>query len=96
MIAADDGNPMTMASIHPIQLRSQSASGKQELYPSMSPIVSAAYHARGGEAPDLPGFGAQVSRGRADIRLAMDGKGELFIMSKSDGMIREVFGATDR
>jgi len=72
------------------------ASGKQELYPSMSPIVSAAYHARGGEAPDLPGFGAQGSRGRADIRLAMDGKGELFIMSKSDGMIREVFGATDR
>jgi hypothetical protein len=95
MIAADDGNPMTMASIHPIKLRWQSAVGKQELYPSMSPIVSAAYHVRGGEAPGLPGLGAQVSGGRADIRLAMDGKGELFIMSKSDGMIREVVNAAD-
>jgi hypothetical protein len=30
------------------------------------------------------------------IRLAIDGKGELFIMSKSDGMIRQVVGAADR
>ncbi len=96
MIAADDGNPATMAAIHPIQLRSKTAGGQMEVYPSMSPITTAAYHARGGEAPGLPGFNARVSKGRADIRLAMDGKGELFIMSKSDGMIREVVGAADR
>jgi hypothetical protein len=96
MIAADDGNPITMAPIHPIRLRWQSAGGKDELYPSRSRIVSSAYYARGGEAPGLPGFRAQVSGRRADIRLAMDGRGELFIMSKSDGMIREVVGAADR
>lgn len=96
MIAADDGNPTTMASIHPVELRWQAAGGEEGIYPSMAPIVSAAYHARGGEAPSLPGFSTPVAKGRADIRLAMDSKGELFIMSKSDGVIREVVDASER
>jgi hypothetical protein len=96
MIDADDGNPRTMATIHPCQILWQTSDGKEELYPSMWPIVSAAYHARGGEAPLMPGFATLVAKGRADIRLATDGKGELFVISKSDGMIREVVGAVER
>jgi hypothetical protein len=96
VLAADDGDPTTMATIHPIRLRWKSAKGEAEIYPTMAPIVTIAYHARGGEAPDLPGFKARISQGRADIRLVMDGKGELLIMSKSDGMIREVVGASER
>lgn len=96
MIAADDGNPRTMATIHPCQILWQANDGKEELYPSMWPIVSAAYHARGEEAPVMPGFATLVAKGRADIRLATDSKGELFVISKSDGMIREVVGAVER
>ena len=96
MIAADDGNPKTLAAIHPMGLLWQNAGGKEELYPSLTPIVIATYHARGGKAELLPGFTAQVSKGRADIRLAVDGRGELFVISKSDGMIREIVGAVER
>jgi hypothetical protein len=32
--------------------------------------------------------------GRADIHFWADAEGELFIMSKSDGMIRQVVGAS--
>jgi hypothetical protein len=94
MIAADDGNPATMATIQPIQFQWTSPEGQQGVYPTMAPIVSAAYHARGGEAEFMPGYPSRVGKGRADIRLAFDGKGEIFIISKSDGMIREVTGAT--
>lgn len=96
MIAGDDGDPKTMATIHPVQLLWQGAGGKEERYASMSPIVSAAYHARGGEAPVLPGYSATVAKNRADIRLGVDAKGELFILSKNDGMIREVIAATEK
>jgi hypothetical protein len=72
------------------------AGGKEELYPSFAPIVSSTYPSRGGEAAFLPGFAVPVGKGRADIRLAVDGKGELYVISKSDGMIREVIGAVER
>jgi hypothetical protein len=87
MLAADDGNPATMAAMHDVQI----AWDKEE-YSTMSPITEAAYHARGGTAAGLPGQ-AVISGGRADIRFCMDGEGELYILSKSDGMIRAVVGA---
>ncbi|MBI4623916.1 MAG: PQQ-dependent sugar dehydrogenase [Verrucomicrobia bacterium] len=66
-----------------------------ERYDRMHEIVAGEYHARGGRDADLPGS-AKVSDltggGRADIRLAMDHAGELYILSKSDGMIRAVVG----
>ena len=96
MLAADDGKPETLAAFHPVELLWQSAGGKEDRYGSMAPIASAGYHARGGEAPILPGFTSNVAKNRADIRLALDRKGELYIMSKSDGMIREVIAATAR
>src|SRR5690606_32267634 len=55
----------------------------------MHQIVRRGYEARGGADPDLPGNASVTSPfGRADIRLQMDSDGELFILSKSDGMIR--------
>jgi len=39
-------------------------------------------------------MGAQAGRGRVDLRFAVDNDGELYILTKSDGMIRKVVGAT--
>lgn len=58
------------------------------VYPDMFDIVKAAYHARGGQDIDLPGSSRISGSGRADIRFAIDEEGELYIISKSDGMIR--------
>jgi len=35
-------------------------------------------------------YGAPYGGGRADVRLSMDGDGEIYLMSKSDGMIRKL------
>jgi len=56
-------------------------------------VTLAGYHARGGKAEGLPGR-ASVSGGRSDIHFLTDDAGELYIMSKSDGVIRAVVGAT--
>jgi hypothetical protein len=61
----------------------------------MAPINEKTYHARGGKAEHLPGFG-RVAGGRSDIRFGLDLDGELYILSKSDGMIRSVTGAAVR
>ncbi len=42
-----------------------------------------------------PGFG-RTAGGRSNIRFGLDSDGELYILSKSDGMIRSVVGATAR
>lgn len=88
MLAVDDGDPKTMAATHEIRI-----AWKQEVYPTMAPITEIVYHSRGGQAEHLPGL-ARVSGGRSDIRFAMDSDGELYILSKSDGMIRRVVSAT--
>ena len=90
MIAVDDGDPKTIAQLHDVKIK-----WNQNVYPRMAPIIEVAYHARGGKAEHLPGAG-RVPGGRSDIRLAMDAGGEIYIMSKSDGMIRAVTGAAYR
>jgi len=92
MLAADDGNPKTMAEMHPIKILWEKPGGGSETYASMYAIAESAYHARGGKAPGLPGVAA-VSDGRSDIHLCIDAEGELYILSKSDGMIRAIIGA---
>lgn len=92
MIAVDDGNPKTMATMHPVQIEYTDAEGQKKIYPNLAPIVSAAYHARGGTAEYMPGYGTPVGKGRVDIRLVMDNAQNIFIISKSDGMIRAVTG----
>jgi hypothetical protein len=90
MLAVDDGDPKTMAQMHEVKIASNG-----NVYPRMAPIIEPTYHARGGKAAHLPGA-ERVPGGRSDIRLAMDAAGELYIMSKSDGVIRAVVGATSR
>ena len=93
MLAADDGDPKTMAPIHEVKILWDRPAGGKELYSSMSPITGAGYHSRGGKSEHLPGF-ARVAGSRSDIRFCMDGQGELYILSKSDGTIRAVVGGS--
>ncbi len=90
MLKADDGDPKTMAGMHDVAI-----AWNDKVYRTMAPINEVAYHARGGKAEHLPGA-ERVPGGRSDIRLAMDAAGELYIMSKSDGMIRTIVGAAPR
>ena len=91
MLNADDGKPDTMAPRHEVHIRWTPPGGTQpQVYPAMFPVVLASYQSRGGTDPDLPGAATVSGEGRADIRLAVDAAGELFIISKSDGMIRAV------
>jgi len=59
-------------------------------YASLFPITQIAYRLRGGLDPDLPGRASVSGAGRADVQLATDAAGELYVLSKSDGMIRRV------
>jgi glucose/sorbosone dehydrogenase len=92
MLAADDGKADTLAPMHELQIQwdNTAAEAAKQPYPTMFPIVLAAYRARGGKDPDLPGGSVVSGTGRADIRFAVDGAGELYILSKSDGMIRAI------
>jgi hypothetical protein len=106
MLAADDGNPNTMAAIHQIDVAwDNPATPPGELtYSVINPsgavigpmhsIVREGYVARSGQDPNLPGGAAVTgSLGRADIRIQVDDAGELYILSKSDGMIRYIVEA---
>ena len=96
MLAADDDKPLTQARIHELRIQwddpADSPNRGRRLFPTMAPIVEAGYHARGGKDPDLPGTAAVSGSGRVDLRFALDKSGELYLLSKSDGMIRVVTG----
>ena len=79
-LAADDGNAATVAEIH-------------EIDAGLRRIVEEAYRARGGRGEALPGTAVVSGRGRVDFRFAVDIDGEIYILTKSDGMIRTVVGA---
>jgi len=87
MLAADDGNPKTMATMHEVKIQ-----WNGEHYDSMLPIATNVYHERGGKNATLTGFNSMTGAGRADARLAVDSAGELYIFTKTDGMIRAVTG----
>jgi hypothetical protein len=96
MRAADDGNPRTLAEAHELRVwwddPQDSPDRGSQFYSSLAVIVEAGYHSRGGKDPDLPGSGAVSGPARVDLRLGMDRAGELYLLSKSDGMIRVVTG----
>ena len=79
VLAADDGKAETLAPMH-------------ELDANLRTIVLDTFHARGGRGAALPGAAAVAGRGRVDLRLAEDSDGELYVITKSDGMIRRVVG----
>lgn len=81
LLAADDDNPETLAPIH-------------ELVTGLRGLVEQAYRARGGKGATLPGVAQISGRGRVDLRFAVDEAGELYVLTKPDGMIRKVVAAT--
>jgi hypothetical protein len=100
MIAADDGSRLTLAPVNELQVVYNGI--KRRVFD----IASNMYHAKGGTSANaLPGGcgglktgendpdGVPYGCGRADIRLAQDGDGELYLLTKSDGMIRRLTAA---
>jgi mono/diheme cytochrome c family protein len=79
VLRADDGDPTTVAPIH-------------ELDTGLRRLVEETFRARGGRGDALPGAAGVSGRGRVDVRFAEDSAGELYLLTKSDGMIRQVVG----
>jgi hypothetical protein len=96
MLEADDGNPASVAEFQPVTFLwddpNDSPDGGLESYDRLFNIVLGGYDFRGGEGDGLPGGSSNMASGtgRADIRLALDAAGELYVTSKSDGMIRSL------
>ena len=80
LLNADDGNPATVAPIY-------------EMDAGLRRLTEEKDRARGGQGEALPGMGRVAGRGRVDLRFAVDNDGELYILTKSDGMVRKVIGA---
>jgi mono/diheme cytochrome c family protein len=76
---ADDNVATTLAPMH-------------EIDAGLRALVERTYHARGGRGATLPGAAAVAGRGRVDLRFAQDGAGEIYVITKTDGMIRRVVG----
>jgi mono/diheme cytochrome c family protein len=79
VLSADDGNPTTLAPMHGLET-------------GLRALVEQTFRARGGRGDSLPGAAAVSGRGRVDVRFAEDAAGELYVLTKSDGMIRQVVG----
>jgi hypothetical protein len=97
MLAVDQRHPPRLAELHELRISwddpNDTPDAGPQLYPTMFGVVSAGYHARGGKAVALPGTSTHSPTGRVDLRLAVDRAGELYLLTKSDGMIRAVTGA---
>jgi hypothetical protein len=98
MLGADDGNPRTLAEVHELPIwwddPNDSPDRGAQLYSDLAPIVEAGYHSRGGKHPRLPGKASLSPPGRVDLHLAIDGTGEMYLLTKSDGMIRGITGVS--
>jgi len=108
LIANDnDGLRTTLAGIHELQVLFDSPYDNPDqglVNRRLFDIVADEYHQRGGSIPPnaLPGYanattgndgdGVPYGGGRADIRLALGGDGEIYVLSKSDGMVRLMAG----
>lgn len=76
VLGAHDGNPLTVAPIY-------------ELNTQIRKLAEETYRKRGGLSSGLPGRGAIAGPGRIDLRLSEDHEGELYVITKGDGMIRK-------
>jgi hypothetical protein len=95
MLAAHAANgPSSQATFAPFQIEwdDPATTDGPQSHTRFFEIVQAAYHLRGGTDANLPGGSTISGNGRADIRIVTDAEGELYVLSKSDGMIR---GLTD-
>ena len=97
MLAADgDGAAHTLAKYYDVKFlwdnpQDSPDAGKQ-VYDTTFPINVATYRVRGGKEENLASRQRVANQGRADARFAIDHDGELYLYSKSDGMIRQVVG----
>jgi hypothetical protein len=101
MLATDDGVRTNVAPIHEVQIVFDGVARR------LFDIIKDGYRAKGGNIPGqaLPGAadatavqdpdGIPYGGGRADVRLAMPADGELYVLSKSDGMIRRLVAVID-
>jgi hypothetical protein len=104
MLAADDGNRATQATIREIQVAFNSPYDSPDQGVTnrrLFDIVSETYKQKGGTDPDaLPGgatvtagldpYGVAYGTGRADIRLSVGDDNEIYVISKSDASIRKM------
>ena len=92
MLAADDGKPETLAAVHEVRVwwddPHDAPDAGKTLYDTLFPIAEATYHFRGGKSKHLPGVALVSGEGRADAHVAVDAAGELYIFTKTDGMLR--------
>jgi mono/diheme cytochrome c family protein/glucose/arabinose dehydrogenase len=79
VLAADDDKATTVAPIH-------------EMETDLRRLTEAKFRERGGRGESLPGMSMLAGRGRVDVRFAVDNAGELYVLTKADGMIRRVVG----
>ena len=107
MLGKDDGDRTSVAAVHELQVVFDSPHDNPDqgaVNRRLFDVVADEYARRGGAAGSavLPG-GARVTNGndpdgipygggRADIRLTLGGDGEIYVLSKSDGMIRRLVG----
>ena len=91
-------NPKRSPSIHEVKFLwdnpNDSPDAGKQVYDTTFPINEATYHLRGGKEEHLASRQRVANQGRADARFAIDHDGELYIYSKSDGMIRQVVAGT--
>jgi hypothetical protein len=102
MIATDDNIRTNPATIHEIQVVFDSSydTTNSPVRRRLFDTVSEEYHQRGGTSSALPGSatvtsgndlnGVPYGGGRADIRFALGDDNEIYVLSKSDGMIRKM------
>ena len=71
MLAADDGDPTTMAQMHEVKLR-----WNDQVHDTFTSIAQAAYQSRGGKDPDLPGprDGVRLAARRRAVRARCRGR----------------------
>lgn len=79
VLRAQDGVAATLAPIH-------------ELDAGLRAAAEATMRERGGAVATLTGVAPISGPGRVDMRIAEDADGELYVLTKSDGMIRKVVG----
>ncbi len=101
MLASDaDGNATTLAKYYDVKFvwddPNDSPDAGKKVFDTMFPINEVTYHFRGGKEEHLASRQRVANQGRADARFAIDHDGELYIYSKSDGVIRQIVAGSFR
>lgn len=97
MLATSDGSPQARAPYFKFTLgweESNDANAGPQSYSRMYEIVEAGQVRRGLAPKEPPSPVPDTETGRADVRLVQTSDGEIYLTTKSDGMLRRVTGVT--